>query len=560
MSTEVGSAHYDLDLSAKKFNDGMKKAQGDLKGFLGSLKNAEAGSKKFAGVLAGLSAGVVGLVGGGLKIAGELETLEVALKTVTGSSDEARRAMNKIKQTAIDSPFFETRTLAQFTQLMAASGQEIDNAVQSAIRFGDVAAAFGKSNAEMTRMGNTLSQVIGKGRADIVDFKELVNAGWVSVRKDVAESMQVTMTEFENMVSAGQIGYEQISAAAEKFAGSADEQADNLNSIWNRLKESASTALSDIIIDTGIFDSVKNAAKGLITTLDELKPELIKGISDFMAIMKENAPIVAGAIIGGLTPAFYGLATALWATYAPLLPFIAAGALIGFWIKFLIDSFGGFGAVLDGLKEPLAFFGHLFDEIVGPSIRELSVMFREELLPELQKLWEVLKPILIPVLKGVAFAFSTVLVVGIRAFLEVLELLIDKVTGMVKIIRTAVETIVAIFTGNFEKIGETIEKVKDKLNNLNPFHRNSPSLVDNVMKGVGIIKDQYDSLTDVTLPSVSSITDDITSLFSGGLGGGLEQNVYVNVGSVRDQGDIQALGREFGYRTAINPAVTGNRK
>src|SRR5690606_17107251 len=154
---------YDLDLDDKGFSSKLSKASDEVKGFSGQLKAAEGASMAFAGALVGIGTAVVGALGMGLKVAGELETLEIALTTVTGSTEDAREAMEKIKQTAIESPFFETSTLAQFVQVMAAAGQEIDEAVASGIGFGDVVAAFGKGNFELMRMGNTLSQVIGKG-------------------------------------------------------------------------------------------------------------------------------------------------------------------------------------------------------------------------------------------------------------------------------------------------------------------------------------------------------------------------------------------------------------
>ncbi len=302
-----------------------------------SLKNAEGASRGFAGGLLAIGAATAALGAVGLNYAGQLESMQIALETVTGSSKDAARAMDTIKRVAAESPFFETHTLASFVQLMAASGQAIDEAVSSALGFGDVAAAFGKGNAEMTRMGNTLSQVIGKGKADVIDFRELVNAGWVSVRNDTAEVMGVTMAEFEAMVSAGEVGYDQIRQAAEKFTGSAAKQSRTWNALLQRMGESFQNLLAELVVDTGLFDVLKDAIEGLVTFMEEHGDDIAKAIKDFTNFAIQYWPVLVGIIIGGLTPAIYGLAVAFGSAVIALAPFLAAGAAIGLLAKVIID-------------------------------------------------------------------------------------------------------------------------------------------------------------------------------------------------------------------------------
>jgi tape measure domain-containing protein len=338
-------------------------ASKDLQKFSGNfdkaLSDAEKTSKLFGGALLAITASVVGATTVGVKYAGELESLTLALQTVTGSVEEADQAMKIIKKTAQDSPFFETSTLAQFVQLMIAAGQETMDAVDAGILFGDVMAAFGKGNAELGRLGNTISQVIGKGKADIIDLKELVNAGWVSVRKDIAATMNVSMEQFEELVSTGKVGYEEIIKAAEKYTGAAVTQSGTLQGLTNRLKESFQTLLSDIATQSGVFELVKDGIAGVINFVEE-NQDTIKGIVQWSI---DNFPILAGIIVGGLIPAVIGLATALWAAAPaaiaatlPFIPFILAGAAVGLAIKLLIDHFGG-------LTQTIDFFRLKFEEM-----------------------------------------------------------------------------------------------------------------------------------------------------------------------------------------------------
>lgn len=363
--TQVGSIYYDLDLDDKKFVSGINSVKNELKGLEGAFRSAEQGSKIFLGALTAIGIAGLGAITAGVKYAGELETLEIALQTVSGSSEKAAEAMDIIRKKAAESPFFDTSSLAQFTQVMTASGQSIEKAVQSAIGFGDVAASFGKGTGEMTRMGNTLSQVIGKGKADIVDFKELVNAGWVSVRKDVAETMDVSMAQFEEMVSAGEIGYEQIAKAAEKYAGNADRQANTFQALMNRTKESILNLFSGLVIDTGIFDGVKNALIEFNKVLENVGSK--ENITKFMEFMKDWGPVVAGIILGGITPALFAMAGGFIAVMAPLIPFMIAGGAIALILKLLNDRFDLLGKGLPILAGILGGIGAIIAVTVVPA-------------------------------------------------------------------------------------------------------------------------------------------------------------------------------------------------
>lgn len=331
MAFEVGSviAHVKADLT--DFNNGLNQAKHNANGFsshLSGLGDSIASFGKQAAVFTGVVAAGVGVVGKiGLNTAAEFERLETAFQTVTGSSEEAKRAMETVKKAAKESPFFEVTPLANFVQLMAASGQKIDTAVNSGLRFGDVAAAFGKGNYEMSRMGNTLSQVIGKGKADTIDFKELVNAGWVSVRTDVAKTMDISMAEFEEMVSAGEIGYEQIAKAAEKYAGSAAAQSGNLTALWNRFKETITTGLAEILVKSGAFDFIKQGLEKIIPLLETTVTKIV----EFIQNLKSNKEFQE--FLGKLVEAFQTVSDWVMENQELVLTFlqglaIAIGALL----------------------------------------------------------------------------------------------------------------------------------------------------------------------------------------------------------------------------------------
>jgi hypothetical protein len=87
------------------------------------------------------------------------------------------------------------------------------------------------------------------------------------------------------------------------------------------------------------------------------------------------------------------------------------------------------------------------------------------------------------------------------------------------------------------------------MDKLNPFHRESPSLVDNITKGVSVIRNQLDKLGDISIPKLPGAGDQGVSTTAQGL----QQTVEINIDRVNDMQDVGALGREFAFRTALVP-------
>jgi len=109
----------------------------------------------------------------------------------------------------------------------------------------------------------------------------------------------------------------------------------------------------------------------------------------------------------------------------------------------------------------------------------------------------------------------------------------------------------------FQSAADTIEywanKIREAANRINPFYRQSPSLVDNVARGIEAIKNEYAKLGDIRLPMASSLFG-----FEGGaeVFGGvkvLKQEINVNVEKMSSDMDVDALGRELGFRASLAP-------
>ena len=240
----------------------------------------------------------------------------------------------------------------------------------------------------------------------------------------------------------------------------------------------------------------------------------------------------------------------------------------------------------------------MFREVILPQIQALWNQIKNDLLPALKNLWDVLQPVVIPVLKVLGAIIGGVVIVAITALITALRVVIGVVTIFVDAVRIGIGFVTSYFKGMYDFATSTIpnmvsrliswfknlpkgiksalssiesiltrpfrdawryieklvDKIKDGLDKINPFHRESPSLVDNVKAGVSIIKKEFGSLSSVNIPSPAfeqSLASAIAYDNVGGGGSSINQDVNIYVDKVGDQQDVEALGREFGFRAGL---------
>lgn len=115
-----------------------------------------------------------------------------------------------------------------------------------------------------------------------------------------------------------------------------------------------------------------------------------------------------------------------------------------------------------------------------------------------------------------------------------------------------VSALVEPFEAAKKKIEEIAQKIKDAADKINPFHRNSPSLIDWVQKGMGVIKDEYaglyDSMNQLDFKGqVIGIADQMnfTPNFQPAGAKVIQQNVYANL---NDGLDVDTLSDRLAFK------------
>lgn len=113
------------------------------------------GFTKLGGVITGATGAIVGF---GAKYNSEIESITMSLETLTGSSEEAERIMQQIKDDASKTPF-DVRGLAKGNQMLISTGISADEAEKTILALGDAVSATGGGNDELTRMIANLQQI-----------------------------------------------------------------------------------------------------------------------------------------------------------------------------------------------------------------------------------------------------------------------------------------------------------------------------------------------------------------------------------------------------------------
>ena len=298
-----------VEQAQKQVSDGFKDLQ-------------KKGEIAFLGLTAAADAFAGSIVSGGIKYNADIETYLTRLETLTGSSEEAQKVLNQIKQDALKTPF-DVKSLTQAESLLLSTGLSADQSRGDILALGDAIAASGGGNDELQRMAVNLQQIKNVGKASALDIKQFAYAG-VDIYGLLADSLGISREEASKMT----VTYDMLSTALQKaskkggkYYGAMDKQSKTYAGSMSNLKEAVDVFKGEI-------------AKGLFNALKKIIPQLSK----FFNWLTKNKDIVLAITIPLLTfinvfaglmaiKKVIGLFQALWTVMAAN-PIVAIVALI----------------------------------------------------------------------------------------------------------------------------------------------------------------------------------------------------------------------------------------
>ena len=524
MAFDVGSVVAKIDADITGFKQGIKTAQEETQNLGKTLSNVGDGIMNFAKQASLLSAGVAAavLAAGkvGLDSAGKFEQYQIAFSTLLKSQEKAAEAIKAIQEDAKKTPF-EMAPLVMANQRLISAGVNADQARKDIISLGNAISATGGGNSELERLSTNLQQIKAVGKASALDIKQFAFAG-INVYKLLADATGKNVEQVKDM----DVSYEMLTDAFDKasqkggmFENAMANQSTTLNGLMSTLRDTVSIGLKDLLVDSGIFDIIRNGVAAAIPFLEQLIPKIV----DFFKAIPQNPTVVA--IFNFIKDALTTLGEWVMAHQELVLNFlkgmaIAFGAII-LIAPILVAALNPFILVFAAIEVAAGLLFAAWNsnfmgirDITMKVVNEIMNFFNKYLMPAIQALvgyfqerWEYLKAITTgtwEIIKGIITVAWNIIYGLIKVGLALISGDWGAAWDAIKTMTTnvwegikgifggaidfikgwgglVVHNLVAPFEEAWNKIKEFVQKIKD---NLDFTKRHSPSVVDIVNKGV----------------------------------------------------------------------------
>lgn len=257
-------------------------------------------------------AGGTAIASYGLLYDSQMETYQTGLETLLGSSQEAIKTMEQIKEDARATPF-DVSGLTQANRLLISAGISADEARETILALGDAVSASGGGNSELQRMSVNLQQIKNAGKATALDIKQFAYAG-INIYQLLADYTGKTVEEVKDM----EITYEDLSKALKKASkeggkyynamnkqsktlkGQISNLKDGFSMLAGTLSEPVFNAIKDKILP-GINEEIDSLNETLGessgTMLDKIISAIPKVIDRVLKFIDENAPAIIDKVV-----------------------------------------------------------------------------------------------------------------------------------------------------------------------------------------------------------------------------------------------------------------------
>lgn len=516
MAQEVGALYYDLDINDKKLNAALNQADGKVRKFGDRLSAAWGKSVQSSQ----MALGAITAIGAGLAVFGAKSVQ--AYNAATEATTKLRTNLLNVKG-ATEAHVKSLESLASQLQSVGVIEDDVIKAGMSQLATFNLQ---GKTIEKLTpKITDMVAQLKGHNATseDMVGINNLVGKVMTGNVGALAR-YGVTLSENQKQLLANGNETERAAVLVKVLSQNYGE----VNKALRNTPQGAVTALKNAFGDlqegVGYFISyamlpLVDKFNGWISTVEKAG-----GFLDYFKLkISENQQAfaaMAGAITAMVIPALINLGIAIMTN--PIWLIAALGAAIGVAIFKLIQHFGGWKASVEVLKQAwqslqpsIQLFGALLRDVVGPEVAKMKRLISEQLVPALSRLWQENKNWLIPALKAVATIIALTVIGALKHLMQIINSAIKVVTALANWFSWSKDKIIGAITGikNFisglpdwvrtaaRAAGNAlldmipgVNLVKGALERLNPWHRESPSLVDNIRSGAKTMSKEYANL------------------------------------------------------------------
>jgi len=597
MAFDIGSvvAHIKADVS--DFEKGINSVKKQTANLSSSFMSASKTAAVFAGVI-GTAAGV-GLTAF-LKDSSEeannfsksMTTLEIISGRFGVKAEDAKKAAKELGSELR----IGTGGAAEALQNLLKTGLNLDQSKELLKRFTNEAMtgkaptlSLGQAVQNLSFAYATNNSAIGNLSGINENFSDITEKGRQALIKEGVAVNTITddMAKYRGMIDLTNLTL----GSSEKFAGTLIDTQTILDQKMTDLKITVGSALNPVLNTflkhivaimpsteqvNGAIGKMKDVIQGLVTLIterdltgpflralglnedDPIVPKIMEvrdALVGFGNWIKDNQEIII-KFLTGMAIAFGALAvigtiTALIAALAnPLtLIVIAAGLLYTAWTT-------NFMGIQDITRRVVYYVEQIFTElkawwiVYGDSIKMITqgawnfilgvfTLVGGQIFNTIKLMWQLITGDW----KG---AWQTIMDMNENArksftlmFTGLAQMIAGAFTAMVTAVVQQLESL-------WNKAKDFAGKIKKELDKINPFHRESPSLVDNVMNGVEIIKNQYKSLSEGVTGMVNPVPGAGNGSQSAVANGGVNITIDMNGAFISDELSAMRLGEKIG--------------
>jgi len=300
----VSGADFDRAFAAAQRR--IETLKGSLNGVPEALNQTSAASRLVSSAFGQLTA-AYGAIELGQKFINanvQLETLRRSLAITTGSTQEAARQIDFLRDTANRSGVAIGEISDSFLRFSVSASQAgISTKVVEEV-FAAVTRASGQMGLSSERASlalEALSQMAGKGVVSMEELRGQLGDSLPGALKTAADGLGLTVKELTDMVEKGQVMSKDmlpaLASALTKTLAKGTEEVSGFQATWNRLKNTMTEA-SQTIGDTGALQVLTGALRAVGVVAGSVAMGVSVSLDTMFTAIRQGATLVAGVVQG----------------------------------------------------------------------------------------------------------------------------------------------------------------------------------------------------------------------------------------------------------------------
>lgn len=295
----AGSLTYSTKIDTSGYSKGLNDIKGDTQSAFSQIRNIVA-SLGIADIIGSAFSTITNSIDSAMKRIDTMAQFTRVMTAMTGSAEEAEKALNDIKNT-VTGTAYGLDVAAMSAQKFVTSGMDLDEATKQVQTWADAVAFYGDgTNETFANVTDALSQMVAKGKVEMDQLSRLTDAGIPAVQI-YADSVGRSVAEVQDDLSYGRISAQEFmeglsvafNEGTNKFA-SITNAAKEAGASWSATFDNAQAALTrgvqNIIesIDTALTDNGLPTMREMISQLGKTAEQALNTIANNMPKIVET--------------------------------------------------------------------------------------------------------------------------------------------------------------------------------------------------------------------------------------------------------------------------------